>query len=530
MLGYSDVSREVHGPILDILQKFKGGAYTEVSPLVYKYTPEVPLWKLEGARRTLILYPRGHLKTTIITIAHTIQWIINYPDIRILISTATGDQAEKVMRELKGHFQYNEYFRSVFPEFCPAPERVSDFGSRDEFIVPCRTQVRKEPTVWTCTVGKTIAGVHPDVIKNSDLVDKENVKTPGGINDVISHFRFLNPLLERYDGRDGYPPTTGWNDVEGTKYDFGDLHSTLEKSPDWASKIVMGAHNADYSKILWPSRFSKESLQATQREMGDWEYSAQYLNKCIPTGDGLCDPKDVVFVPGQVLRQILPSLRLHVTVDLAGMENTRKGDYTVLTVGGFDSNGRLYVIEVHCGHYSPEEVINLIFSIHARYPNVIDYKVEKDAHARVLLPFLQREMSVRQRYPVIYPIRRDTHQSKQHRIRGLRPWFKTGIIRFSDDIPLATKQELLDEVTQFPSESSGVHDDILDTLADQMQNREGDGVNYDVIANPPQDAQSQFGRPRGVDRFLGFSETGTAQWLFGGDPEQTRELHPTGIM
>lgn len=529
VLGYADVNEKVHGPILDILQKFKGGTHTEVSPLVYRYTPAVPLWQLEGNRRTLILYPRGHLKTTIITIAHTIQWIINYPDIRVLLSMATGDQAEKVMRELKGHFQYNENFRSVFPEFCPPADRVSDFGSRDEFIVPNRQLVRKEPTVWTCTVGKTIAGVHPDVIKNSDLVDKENVKTPGGINDVISHFRFLNPLLERYDARDGFPSSTGWNDVEGTKYDFGDLHSTLEKSPDW-NKLVMGAHNSDYSKILWPSRFSKESLQATQREMGDWEYSAQYLNKCIPTGDGLCDPKDVVFIPSQVLRSLLPSLRLHVTVDLAGMESTRKGDWTVIMVGGFDSNGRLYVIEIHCGHYSPEEVINLIFSIHARYPNVIDYKVEKDAHARVLLPFLQREMSVRQRYPCIYPIKRDTHQSKQHRIRGLRPWFKTGIVRFNDDIPLATKQELLEEVTQFPSESSGVHDDILDTLADQMQNQEGDGVNYDVIANPPQDVQSQFGRARGIDRFMGFSETGAAQWLYGGDPEATKQLYPTGIM
>jgi predicted phage terminase large subunit-like protein len=264
--------------------------------------------------------------------------------------------------------------------------------------------------------------------------------------------------------------------------------------------------------------------------MGDWEYSAQYLNKCIPTGDGLCDPKDVVFIPSQVIRQLLPTLRLHATVDLAGMEATKKGDWTVLTVGGFDPDGRLYILEIHCGHYAPEEVIALIFSIHARYPHIIDYKVEKDAHARVLLPFLQREMSKRQRYPILCPIKRDTHQSKQHRIRGLRPWFKNQIIRFNQDLPLATKQELLDEIAQFPSESSGVHDDILDTLADQMQNREGDGVNPDVIANAPDDPLSQFGRPKIQDRFLGFSEAGVAQWLYGGDPEATTQLHPTGIM
>ena len=526
ILGYKDVSQLVHGPILGRLQKFEGG--TDENG---RYTPKIPHWQLPGPRRTLILYPRGHLKTTIITIAHTIQWVINYPDIRLLISTATSDQAEKVMRELKGHFQFNEDFRMLFPEFCPPAKRAADWGSRDEFIVPNRTLHRKEPTVWTCTVGKTIAGVHPDVIKNSDLVDKENVKTPGGISDVISHFRYLNPLLERYDATPDFPASIGWNDVEGTKYDFGDLHNTLEQSPDWANKCVEAAHNADYSHILWPSRFTRESLEQTQREMGDWAYSAQYLNKCIPQGDGLCDPKDVAFVPGEAIRSLLPTMRLHATIDLAGMEVTKRGDWTVITVGGFDHDGRLYIIEIHCGKYAPEQVISLIFDIHRRYPGIVDFKVEKDAHARVLLPFLQREMSKRQRYPLVVAIPRDTHTSKQHRIRGLRPWFKSQSIRFASDIPLQTKTELLDQIAKFPSESSGVHDDILDTLADLMQDANTEtGVVSDVIADAPDDKFSMFGKARPRDRFLGFGENGVADWLYGPDPDRTQHRFPTGVI
>lgn len=131
---------------------------------------------------------------------------------------------------------------------------------------------------------------------------------------------------------------------------------------------------------------------------------------------------------------------------------------------------------------------------------------------------------------MIYPIKRDTHTSKQHRIRGLRPWFKQSIIRFSQDIPLNTKNELMDEVAQFPSQSSGVHDDILDTLADLMQNQEGDGVTYDVVADLPDEKFSQFGRQRGVDRFLGFGENGVAQWLYGPDPSGEQKRYPTGVM
>ena len=515
VLGYHDVSLEIHGPVMDKLQKFQGGEDREVGRAgdgQWFYVPFVPMPALKGSRRNLFLDARGHLKTTLITIAHTVQWIINYPDVRVLISTATGDQAEGIMRAIKSHFQFNDAFRTLFPEFCPPPSRAADFGSRDQFIIPCRRLKHlKEPTVWSCSVGKVIAGVHPDVVKNSDLVDKENVKTPGAIREVISHFKFINPLIERYNATEQYPATTGWNDVEGTRYDYGDLYSTLLASPDWVHHVRGAYKDEACTKPLWPSRFPVDELEKARRELGDWEFSSQYLNKCIPASDGLCDPqKDVAFIPKEVLDGILPRLRLHCTIDLAGMENTRSGDLTVFTVGGFDRDGRLYIIEIRCGHYSPEEVIGHIFNLHSMYPQMVDFKIEKEAHSRVLLPFLKREMAKRGRYPMIYPIKRDTHTSKQHRIRGLRPWFKTGIIRFSDAIPLNTKQELLDEIAQFPSQSYGVHDDILDTLADLMQDQEG-GVTADVVADP---VGQKFGEAKYPDRFLGFGEDGVATWLF----------------
>lgn len=534
LLGYSDVCQEVHGPILDMLPKFPGGEDVEVREFQYEYRPFKQLWQLGGAREFLVLYPRGHLKTTLVSQAHLIQWIINYPDIRILLSCATGDQVEKVIRAVKGVFQFNEDFRAVFPEFCPPREKSSDFGSRDQFIVPARKQTRGEPTVFSVTVGKTIAGYHPDVIFHSDLVDKENVKTPGGITDVIEHFKYMNPLLERYSARDGYPASKGFTYVEGTPYVFGDLHDMMLNNKEglgegYAKVWKPAAENYPTGKILWEARFPLVELEALRKRMGDWMFSSQYLMKCVPDGDGLCDPRDVAFVPGEHIRALLPRLRLHCTVDLAGMEPTKRGDYTVLTVGGFDHDGRLYIPEIHCGNYSPEQVIDLIFAIHRKYPN-IDFKVEKDAHARVLLPFLQREMSKRGRYPIVIALPRDTHTSKQHRIRGLRPWFKGGIIRFNNDLPISTKQELLDEIAQFPSESAGIHDDILDTLADQMQNADGDGVTYDVCADASPDVTSQFGQPRPRDRFMGFGEQGIAQWLYGPDSGYRDDYKPTGVL
>ncbi len=778
VLGYPDVCWRVHGPILDVLQKFPGGEdHQNKKTGLLEYRPYKEIWQLQGRREKLILYPRGHLKTTVVSQAHAIQWIINYPDIRILLSCATGDQVEKVIRAIKGVFQYSDAFRAVFPDFCPPREKASDFGSKDQFIVPARRTPRGEPTMFAVTVGKTIAGYHPDVIFHSDLVDKENVKTPGGIRDVIEHFQYMAPLLERYSARDGYPASRGFTFVEGTPYDFGDLHNMLMKNPDW-HPVVKPAANPypprTAADILWPERFPAEELERLRREMGDWMFctphetpilmadasfkpigdvaigdvvlgwddneskprlrksrvldkgfieaadvqeitmasgrkltatpehlwlsgwqrrkghhrryaqvggkyrsvnmlsfvdhpgneemtadqqkmahrlsglfdgegsltakvtlnftqgnvknavvcariadhltalgfsyqpfhrkcakahwqpttlfqlhggyrtvfrfmrmcdparrqeivdrllphtsrftqrdkvvsvkpagkrkvywlttetgnyvawgyasknSAQYLMKCVAQGDGLCDPKEIKFLSHSIVRELLPRLRLQCIIDLAGMEKTRDGDDTVLTVAGFDRDGRAIVPEIHCGQFAPEEVIGLMFDIKRRYPSLICFKIEKDSHARVLLPFLQREMSKRNIYLSIIEIKRDTHTSKQQRIRGLRPWLKNSLITFSDAIPLTTKQKLLDQVAQFPSQSSGVHDDILDTLADAMQDGEG-GVTVDVVADPPDMKFGQFGVQRPPDRFLGFGEAGVSRWLYGEDGKQ----------
>jgi predicted phage terminase large subunit-like protein len=517
LLGYKDVCEEVHWNIIENLQRFQGGVDAIDERGIVTYTPAVELWRLTGPRNTLILYPRGHLKTSIITIAHAIQWIINYPNIRILISTATGDQTKKMLCEIKGHFQFNHEFRYYFPEFCPPAKKAADFGSQEEFTVPNRSKHWKEPTVSTCSVGKVIAGAHYEVIKNSDLVDKENVKTPGQIADVIGHFGYLNPLLERSE----IPPHNGWIDVEGTRYDFGDLYGRLLDSGTY--RTVVRPRTGEES--VWPARFPKTELDRIEKEVGSYIYSCQYRNAPIPPEGGLCDPKDIVFLPRRIISNIVPTLRIHCTVDLHGMEPAKNdNDFTVLNVHGFDRDGRLYIVDVRRGRFTPFQVIDHIFDIHSRW-RPVDFKVEKDAHARVLLPFFQREASKRGRFPTMVAIPRNTHVSKQQRIRGLQPWFRNGVIRFSDD--LGCKTDIILEIMQFPSQSSGVHDDFLDTCADAMTNQEG-GVNDDVVSSPFFDSRDLFGREKPRDRFMGFSENGQEEWLYGNEGKALDA--PTGVL
>jgi hypothetical protein len=171
VLGYEDVCLEVHGRLIQNLQRFDGGhdpvraavhtsgiAIGTMEELVH-YRPRTPIERIPGCRKTMSLISRGFLKTSVATIAHSIQWTINYPDIRILLSSATDAQVRKFLDEIRKHFQYNEMFRFLFPEHCPQGN-VKEFGNQEQFIVPARRLHRKEPTISTVTVGSVMAGGH----------------------------------------------------------------------------------------------------------------------------------------------------------------------------------------------------------------------------------------------------------------------------------------------------------------------------------------------------------------------------------
>jgi predicted phage terminase large subunit-like protein len=500
VLAYNDVQESVHGDLIANLQQFKGGidsveskeianlkedqvALPSVQAIKEGYKPFVPdFWSLEGPRKRANFFPRGCLKTTIQTFAHTIQWIINYPDIRVLLSTHTDGAAKEMVNEIRKHFTANATFRYLFPEHVPL-ENPDDFGNQEHFDTLARSKWTKEHTFSFLTIGSHLASRHFDVIKHEDLVDAENVKTADRIASVRQHLGDMEPLLEKHEH-----PTRGemkgWEDLAGTFYDFSDANYTLWETESqrpkekqiWSVVMRSAAPNYPEGPFLWPGRIGPKALKEVEEDpnRGPAILAAQYLMNPIPPGSGLVESKEeIIWTARKIMNELYARLSLYVAIDLNGMDSTqaaknRDNDYTAGTLGGFGTDGHLYVPEIFHGRPSPQAVIEWMFDVYHRHPRIIAFKVPKDAFARVLLKFLRSEESRRNIWLPIMEIPIDNQRSKQDKIRGLQPWFKRGMIHFVDDLPCKTA--IINEIMRFPKFN---HDDILDTLCDLMSSRDG---------------------------------------------------------
>jgi predicted phage terminase large subunit-like protein len=572
ILGYADVSdddyqsltvpKNLHKPLIDILQKFPVPTteqFEQNDRLVngeWQYTPIVPIMALEGKRRTLILDSRGHLKTTINSMAHTIQWILNYPEIAILMFMSSDTKAADVLGEIKQHFQYNDRFRRLFPEHCPQ-KSVGDWGTMQRFTTEARPAwvIRREPTVMTASVEKGAAGYHVDVIKFCDIVDENNIQG-NGIENVRKKFDISINLLvgPRY-----------WMDVEGTRYHFGDTYGKIiERQLDLEPEkrdyniFVRGSYKRDVPEgekftpeelkrpfLLdsegkripwWPERFPLEFLESQEKD-DPWLFACQRLNSPNLNVEGATPfPIDASF-PKKIRRtdfeQNVRVAYKEICVDLAETDNPRS-NYTCITVGTVAQDGRLYVEEIVHGKFLADKAVSLIFSTAMKhYRHLKCIKVEKSSYYRGLQPSLLRVLDTQYRPKGINftfeELQRGNRTSKADRIhKMIQPWYKKGDLIFLDDIDPKAWTHLLKEMEQFPASAT---DDILDTISDFLMDKEYFGREA-PRGNPYLIRRDGFGHTidsPGLGRlFKQVQNEVMDRWLRIDDPSDPNYLAPTG--
>ena len=486
ILGYRKINAATHGPVIAHLQSFEGVKGRDV-PLgsVWRWIPDTPMEELPGSRRRLLLDPRSWFKTTICTIAHSIQWILNYPDVTIFLLHAADAQAEEKFTEIKKHFTDNEAFRYYFPEYCPSKSRISKWGNSLQFTVPNRTIISGTPTLTYGSIERVKAGSHYHVMKMADIVDMQNSQTAQMLAKVAHAFSMFKYLLIS----PGY-----WLDVEGTRYDWEDVYGkiiegTTTGQEQWqifcrscyARKVVGGQKFIPAELLepieltpigqrisLFPEEFPVEKLRAMEQDpISCLTFPAQMLNDPSGGFEQVFDVTKIQWVPVAVWRAI-PLKRYVITMDTAHTAKDTSND-TVITVCQWDRMQRPVVVEVQIGKWLPDEQAHRLFQTIARWKPLESVKIEETPYVLGWRATLSRMSALLGIWPPLEFLKRDPHERKIERIkRTLQPWFANGNLRFSEGLPPEVKTRIENELRRFPKTGQ---DDVLDTLADQFQGR-----------------------------------------------------------
>lgn len=411
----------------------------------------------------LFLLHRGSFKTTVITIAHTIQLLLLWPEIRIAINSHKKEGgSQPILQAIRTHFKANKYFRVLFSEYCPDENSVGkiEFGTQDKVSVMNRLSSCAWPEASVEIAGLTtdMTGRHYDYIKNDDLVTRDSVTNESMIQKT-REFKSLQRFLFNQ-------PEWGVTDNIGTIYHFNDLWCELDKRDIMKVKMPIW-DNRDDMNIVFKNRFTREGVLQIKNEINDYEFSCQYELNPIPPESQTFRPQWLERLGFWYTSNEISEIPMNIKIFIDPANSRRKkSDYTAWFVLGVDDKGTKYLLDIGRDKLAPEDRTNLacdlceLWKVHCIYYETIGFQ-DTDRY------IIDRKMRERKWYIRVEEIKASS-VSKEDRIKGLQPLYERGDIRWPKEIwrysTYHEKREnmieaLRDEMMMFPK---CIHDDMLD--------------------------------------------------------------------
>jgi predicted phage terminase large subunit-like protein len=403
-------------------------------------------------KKKLILLPRGHLKSTLITVGYSIYRIIKNPSIRILILNATYQMAADFVRAIKKHLQGNPDLIRIYGNLS---EGAIEWSENRITLAAAKTgdAGTKESTITGVGVDSNLVSQHYDLIIHDDVVNRDNINTREQIEKVILRYKDSLDLLE----------PNGQMVVIGTRWDDKDLYdwimdkeNNIIQSYNVMIKRAYEGNMADDSfKALWPLKFDQKELQARLREKGPYEFSCQYMNDPVPDEAATFRRDWFHYYEDDDLRGKL--LNKFTAIDPA-ISLSKEADFTAMITVGIDQWGNLFVLDIVRGKFTPTQMIQEIFKIAERWhPNEI--AIEDVAFQKTLAYSLREEMKRRNRHLPLTEVK-PGDRTKDQRIKSLQPLYANGKVFHNKLVPNTNYLEY--ELAHFPRAKN---DDIIDAMS-----------------------------------------------------------------
>jgi predicted phage terminase large subunit-like protein len=428
------------------------------------------------ARRTnnkqfrLILLPRGHYKSTLTTIADSIQICLPDdggnepyprnlgPEVRILIGHEGQEHAARFLTSITSHFRTNALLMALFPKCVPGKGQRMN---KTELELP-RESFWAEPTIDVMGVGTKAQGRHYDFLKLDDIYGTEARDSESVHKSTILWIDNIQSFL--------LTPSTDHIDFIGTRYKFEDVYKHIMDVYDtelvrYVRPVVEYDPKLDRKVAIFPEQFPEHTLKILQKN--PTVYNSQYLNDPL-AGDAEFDraweryykrikwdsvDRRISYetLEGKQITQSWLELDRLIIVDPA----TKGNSGIVVTGTNGDRNPKSFILEAIQKAVQPPELVSLIFQLNRKWqPRAVI--IEEVLFSQLFRHWIQREQQVKNEYFRILTAK-TKQRSKEDRVRGLSTWFANGQIWLHE-----SDEELIRQFRQFP----GIKEyHMLDALA-----------------------------------------------------------------
>lgn len=435
----------------------------------------------EREKEALILTPTGSYKSTANKI-DCVQWMLNVPDIRILIMTGSGSLSDKFLKEVKGFFYRPEreaytYFQLLFPEYI----LDGDAGlSSSPIFCPARLcRQEGQPTLWVNSIDGRLAGWHCDLFKGDDIVNEDNSNTPDT----------REKLKARYDNIvSNRPDEWAFKDHIGTRYDEDDWYgSRIEEwrlypetnqlrylcrsawtlKPEYEDVSPRHVKEHMVANLYFPEKMPFSTLIGKARK-NEKTFRCQQLNQPVGTDYRIQFDEDALRAHVINIDRVPPAPdggnRPIMCMWDTAHGNKPSNDYSSGVAGYVHAPARaLYALEVRRDKWRDSELAVQIVELHIKW-NALFSEIEKFPGWELLAAEIQRNALFRynRHIALIWREVDNTSGAKRNRVKGLevmlsddRLWFVDG--EWIDDLVLQFKR--------FNGIATRRKDDIPDSIA-----------------------------------------------------------------
>lgn len=449
-------------------------------------------------RFKLLLYPRGHYKSTLATESYSIQRLLRNPSERILITNVKLDNSRKFLRTISHHFNTNQKFRWAWRNWWinsyATPYHKAQVGDKLDWVVRntqdeltlLRPGAGREASITTGAIDASMVSQHYGLIVADDLVNRDYVRTQEQVEKSILYFKDLLDLLDP-DG-DVVIIGTRWSHVDLYSWimtEFGGRASLQVPDGIVESTVVAESEQANEAEKEWsitivptsaenpvfPEQFDANVLNDLLKAKGPYEFGAQYQLNPTPAEyqNFKIDWINWYDIPPEVGK-----MNICITVDPA-VSLRDYADRTAIVVCGYNKSNEMFLLDGINERLTEDELLDTLYGLALKYSRegkfLLPVGFEAIGFQQTYLYNFDRVMRERGKLFAIEPIKRKK-QSKEERILRLVPRMKSGFYAPRKMIRIDRRegeydfiQRMLWELLRFPFAG---FDDIADALADQL--------------------------------------------------------------